>query len=130
MKHYYFNNVELHGLPDPFKGVSPMTDARFVSLGGTITDDGQPTPEEKFLSGLDDYLKELEKQAREKYALNITVAEFKQAAATMMSGELVQWAKSKGVPDAMIESVRADILVMIADASRLGMSWGDIFPKN
>ena len=42
MKHYFDeNHVELPGLPDPWKGVSPMTDDRFVALGGTITDDGE-----------------------------------------------------------------------------------------
>ena len=44
MKHYFFNEVELPNLPDPFRGASPMTDERFVELGGTITDDGLPSP--------------------------------------------------------------------------------------
>ena len=62
-------------------------------------------------------------------ALDITVKEFKEAAATKMSSELITWAKGKGVPDAMIELVRPQILTFIADASRLGLTWGDIFKK-
>ena len=44
MKHYLYNNIELPGLPDPWRGISPMTDERFTANGGTITDDGLPTP--------------------------------------------------------------------------------------
>ena len=44
MKHYFDENgIELPGLPDPWKKVSPMTEARFIELGGTITDDGEPS---------------------------------------------------------------------------------------
>jgi hypothetical protein len=122
---YTLNGKTTDYLPDPCNGVSPMTDERFVEMGGTI----EKGPQEFFLEGLDAYLDELEKEAREHYAISITKAEFKQAAATKMSGELVAWAKGKGVPDKMIEDVRADILVMIADASRIGLTWNDIFPK-
>ena len=133
MKTYTIGGKTYNEIPDPLElegaYYSPMTEARFVALGGTIQDDGELTPKEKFLSGLGTYLEALEKKAREEYALNITVSEFKQAAATMMSAELIAWAKGKGVPDKMIEDVRADILVMIADASRLGLTWADIFPE-
>ena len=48
MKHYIFNSVSYDTLPDPLHTeegeVSPMTDERFVALGGSIEDDGQPTP--------------------------------------------------------------------------------------
>lgn len=137
MKHYtYKGKTFTNDIPDPLDGVSPLhlkdgsvNEARFKSMGGTITDDGEPTPQEKFFSNLNDYLEELEKEAREKYAVNITVDEFKQAAATMLSGDLIAWAKIKGVPDNMIESARNDILTKTADASRLGLTWNDIFPK-
>lgn len=132
MKHYTINGKTYDILPDPLHlnggEVSPMSEELFVQLGGTITDDGEPTPEEKFFTALNDYLEELEKQA-EALALDITVAEFKEAAATKMSSELITWAKGKGVPDAMIELVRPQILTFIADASRLGLTWGDIFKK-
>lgn len=48
MKHYVFSGITYDTLPDPLKTdageVSPMTDERFVALGGTIEDDGEPTP--------------------------------------------------------------------------------------
>lgn len=128
MKSYTFENVTYNKLPDPCKGVSPMTEARFVALGGTITDDGEPTPQDKFLAALDSYLDDLEAEA-ERLALDISIDEFKAAAGSMMSSELIAWAKSKQVPDSMIDAVRPQILTYIADASRLGMTWNDIFPK-
>lgn len=121
---YIFNGKTYDKRPDPFMGCSPMTDELFVRMGGTI----EKGPQEQFLESLGAYLDELEKQA-EALALDISVDEFKQAAATMMSGDLIAWAKEKGVPDSMIEAVRNDILVMIADASRIGLTWADIFPK-
>lgn len=44
MKHYTIDGKMTDYLPDPCKGVSPMTDERFVQLGGTIEDDGKPSP--------------------------------------------------------------------------------------
>lgn len=105
-----------------------MTEKLFKQLGGTIEDDGKPTPEEKFFSALNAYLNDLEAEAQ-RLALDITIDEFKAAAGSMMSSELIAWAKSKGVPDEMIDIVRPQILTFIADASRLGMTWADIFPK-
>ena len=48
MKHYTYNGKTTDTLPDPCAGCSPMTESLFVELGGTITDDGEPTPEESF----------------------------------------------------------------------------------
>ena len=47
MKHYTIDGKTCDKLPDPCHGVSPMTEERFIALGGTITDDGEPTPEER-----------------------------------------------------------------------------------
>ena len=48
MKKYTYNNVTTDYLPDPLKTaggeVSPMSEKLFVQLGGTIEDDGLPTP--------------------------------------------------------------------------------------
>ena len=44
MKHYTIDGKTTDYLPDPCRGISPMTEERFVQMGGTITDDGQPTP--------------------------------------------------------------------------------------
>ncbi len=52
MKQYEFEGKTYDRLPDPLKTgagmVSPMTEQRFLALGGTINDDGSPTPEEDF----------------------------------------------------------------------------------
>ena len=132
MKTYIFNGKTYDYLPDPLKtaegDVSPMSEKLFVQLGGTITDDGQPTPERKFFAALNGYLAELEQQA-EALALDISIDEFKRAAGSMMSSELIAWARGKQVPDSMIDAVRPQILTFIADASRLGLTWNDIFPK-
>jgi hypothetical protein len=132
MKHYIFNGKTYDTLPDPLHTeageVSPMTEKLFKQLGGTIEDDGQPTPEQQFFSALNAYLNDLEAEA-ERLALDISIDEFKAAAGSMMSSELIEWAKSKQVPDSMIDAVRPQILTFIADASRLGMTWSDIFPK-
>jgi len=132
MKHYTFDGKTYDRLPDPLKTaggeVSPMSEKLFKQLGGEIHDDGQPTPEEKFFAALNAYLNELEAEA-ERLALDISIDEFKAAAGSMMSSELIAWARSKQVPDTMINAVRPQILTFIADASRLGMTWGDIFPK-
>ena len=44
MKHYFYNGTEYATLPDPFEGVSPMTEARFVEMGGTIGEAQTITP--------------------------------------------------------------------------------------
>ena len=127
--HYFFDGIEYATLPDPFEGVSPMTEERFVEMGGEIKEAEHLTTQEQFLVGLDEYLDTIEEQAKA-LGLTITKEDFKVAAATMMSSDLIAWAKSKEVPNSMIESVRNDILVMIADASRIGMTWADIFPAS
>lgn len=56
MKHYYdTNGNEFPAPPDPFRGRSPMRkpdgsydDEAFVQMGGAITEDGEPSPEEEF----------------------------------------------------------------------------------
>ena len=48
MNLYSFNGQTFKSLPDPFLNRSPMTDELFVELGSTITDDGNPTPEQEF----------------------------------------------------------------------------------
>ena len=40
MKHYTIDGKTTDYLPDPCRGISPMTEERFVQMGGTITDDG------------------------------------------------------------------------------------------
>ena len=52
MKIYTFDGETFNKLPGMLKTdsgtVSPVTGELFLQLGGTITDDGEPTPEEAF----------------------------------------------------------------------------------
>lgn len=136
MKHYFdTNGKELERVPDPFHGASPMykkdgsvDEVKFKAMGGTIAEDSEKSPKEKFFGALNDYLDELEEQA-EDLALHITKEDFVAAAGSMLSSELVAWATDKGVPDEMIKKAREQILTFVADASRLGMTWNDIVPK-
>jgi len=50
MNIYEYEGETFKTLPDPFLNMSPMTDELFIELGGTITDDGNPSPEQEFES--------------------------------------------------------------------------------
>ena len=129
MKHYFDEyGKELPDPPDPFQGRSPMhnpdgsyNDDAFRELGGTITDDGEPTPQERVLAELNGALAELSEQVP-----GVTVAEFKQAATTLYSAGLIAWAKSKEVPDEIIDAARSRIVEIMADALRIGMTWDEL----
>jgi hypothetical protein len=98
-----------------------MTEERFVALGGVIEDDGQPTPEERVYAELNGALAELAKEVP-----GVTIAEFKEAAATLYSAGLIAWAKSKSVPDEIIDAARSRIVEIMADALRIGMTWNEL----
>ena len=126
MKHYFFNGHEFSRIPDPItlkngSNVSPVTEAVFRALGGTITDDGLPTPQERVSSELNSALAELADQVP-----GVTIAEFKEAARTLYSAGLIAWAKSKGVPDTVIDAARSRIVEIMADALRIGMNWAEL----
>ena len=121
MKYYTINGRTTDYLPDPCNGASPMTDERFVLLGGTITDDGEPTPYERVCAELNVALSELAEQVP-----TVTIAEFKQAASTLYSAGLIAWAKSKSVPDVVIDAARSRIVEIMADALRIGMTWDEL----
>lgn len=131
MKTYTFEGVTYTELPKKLKlsngdTVSPVTEFIFQSLGGVINDDGQPTPAEAFKVGIETYLETLEAQMTE-LGLHITVAEFKEAARTKLSTDLIAWAKGKNVPDEVIDVARQKIIELTADGSRLGLTWNDLF---
>lgn len=131
MKTYTFEGVTYTELPKKLKlsngdTVSPVTEFIFQSLGGVINDDGKPTPAEAFKAGIETYLETLEAQVTE-LGLHITVAEFKEAARTKLSTDLIAWAKGKNVPDEVIAVARQKIIELTADGSRLGLTWNDLF---
>ena len=121
MKHFFDNGTELPGLPDPFMGASPMTEERFVALGGTITDDGEPSPKEAVIASLNTLLLGLAEQIE-----GITIAEFKAAAQTMHSGDLIAYARAQGIDEEVIAEARSRIVEIMADALREGLSWAEL----
>jgi hypothetical protein len=121
MKHYTIDGKTTDYLPDPCQGVSPMTEARFVSLGGTIEDDGQLTPEERVCEEFADLIEDLASKTDK-----ITPEEFLQAAANGISSNLIDFARERGVPEAVITEGRTRVVEIMADAMRFGMTWAEL----
>jgi len=121
MKHYTIDEKTTDYLPDPCKGVSPMTDARFLALGGTITDDGEPTPQERVCASFAALIADLAQKTDK-----ITPEEFLQAAQNGISSDLIAFARERGVPEEVIAEGRARIVEIMADALRFGVSWTDL----
>lgn len=126
MKHYIFGNQRFEELPGLLRladgsTVSPVTEETFAVYGGIIADDGEPTPKEAVLASLNTLLHELAEQID-----GITVAEFKAAAQTMHSGELVAYARQKGVSEEIIASARVRVMEIMADALREGVTWAEL----
>ncbi len=125
MKHYMFEGKTFDRLPDPLKTaggmISPMNEALFVSLGGTIADDGELLPRDRVRTAFADLIADL---ARRTDA--ITPAEFLAAARNGISGELISLARSRGVSEDVIAEGRARIVEILADALRFGMTWAEL----
>ena len=126
MKHYIFGNQSFEKLPGLLRladgsTISPVTEETFAAYGGVITDDGEPTPKEAVIASLNNLLHELAEQAQ-----GITVAEFKAAASAMHSGELVAFAREKGVSEEIIASARLRVMEIMADALREGVTWAEL----
>ena len=130
MKYYTYNGVTTTELPKilrtPTSTISPVSEEEFVKQGGVITEDEKLTPKEAFMHTIGTYLEALEEELHDA-GIVITVDEFKEAARTKMSTDLIDWARDKHVPEEMIVTVRQKMLELIADASRLGLTWDDIF---
>ena len=124
MKYYDGNPV----MPDPYKGVSPMrypdgtpNEARFVALGGVITEDETLNPKERVRAAFADLIADLAKQTD-----RITPAEFLAAAGTGISSDLIAFVRERGVPEEVIAEGRARIVEIMADALRFGMTWNEL----
>ena len=121
MKHYTIDNITTDYLPDPCRGASPVSEELFVQLGGTIEDDGQPTPEERVCASFSELIVDLASKTDK-----ITPAEFLAAAARGISADLIDFARERGVPEELIVEGRTRIVEIMADALRFGMSWADL----
>ena len=121
MKHYTIDNKTYDALPDPCNGVSPMTEERFVQLGGTIEDDGEPTPERRVCEEFSDLIEDLASKTDK-----ITPEEFLQATQNGISSDLIAFARERGVPEDVIAEGRSRIVEVMADALRFGVTWADL----
>ena len=126
MKRYTIGGRTFEKLPGSLRladgsTVSPITEDAFVAYGGVITDDGEPTPKEAVVASLNDLLHELGEQVD-----GVTVAEFRAAASVLHSGELVAFAREKGVSEEIIASARIRIVEILADALREGVTWAEL----
>ena len=129
MKHYFdTDGHEFQTPPDPFHGRSPMhkpngsyNDDAFRAMGGTITDDGEPTPEEAVCSEFAELIQDLASKTDK-----ITPKEFLAAAANGISSNLITLARSKGVSEDVIAEGRTRIVEIMADAMRFGMTWTEL----
>ena len=121
MKHYTIDNKTTDFLPDPCKGVSPMTDERFVALGGTITEDGELSPKERVCGAFADLIADLSQKTDK-----ITPEEFLAAMQNGISSDLIAFARSRGVPEEVIAEGRARIVEIMADALRFGVTWAEL----
>ena len=121
MKHYTIDGKTTDYLPDPCRGISPMTEERFVQMGGTITDDGTPTPKERVCRAFAALIADLANKTD-----RITPEEFLQAARNGISSDLIAFARDRGVPEDVIAEGRARIVEIMADALRFGVFWTDL----
>ncbi len=121
MKYFTIDGKTYNKLPDPCNGVSPMTEERFVALGGTITDDGEPTQEERVRGAFTDLIADLASKTDK-----ITPEEFLRKAQNGISSDLITFARERGVPEEVIAEGRARTVEIMADALRFGMSWADL----
>lgn len=125
MKTYTINGVTYNALPDPViiegAAYSPMTEERFVALGGTITDDGDPTPQERVCASFAALITDLAQKTDK-----ITPEEFLAAAQNGISSDLIAFARERGVPEDVIAEGRARIVEIMTDAHRFGMEWSEL----
>ena len=121
MKFFEIDGKTYNKLPDPCKRVSPMTEERFVALGGEIEDDGEPTPEQRVCGECAELIADLASKTDK-----ITPEEFLQAAANGISSNLIDFARERGVPEAVITEGRTRIVEIMADAMRFGMTWAEL----
>ena len=125
MTYYNYNGKTTDTLPDPLKTeqgeISPVTEALFVQLGGTITDDGEPAPKERVCAAFADLIADLAGKTDK-----ITPAEFLAAAQNGISSDLIAFARDRGVPEDVIAEGRGRIVEIMADALRFGIPWAEL----
>ena len=121
MKHYTIDNKTTDYLPDPCKGASPVSEELFIQLGGTIEDDGEPTPKERVCASFAALIADLAEKTDK-----ITPEEFLAAAQNGISADLIDFSRERGVPEAVITEGRTRIVEILEDAHRFGTNWAEL----
>ena len=127
MKTYHFNGETFTErpntvvFPDGHKITAISSDAIFEAIGGTITDDGEPTPKQRVCNSFRDLIIELAGMTDK-----ITPAEFLAAAQNGISADLIALAEEKQVDKDTIDYGRKRITEIMADAMRFGMTWNEL----
>lgn len=125
MKTYTINGQTYDYIPDPLSigdiTYSPVTEALFREFGGTITDDGEPTPKERVCASFASLIADLAQKTDK-----VTPEEFLSAAQNGISSELIAFAREREVPEEVIAEGRSRIVEIMADAMRFGMTWAEL----
>ena len=121
MKHYTIDGKTYDKLPDPCRGVSPMTEQRFRDMGGLIMVDGELSPKERVYNEFTALIADLASKTDK-----ITPEEFLAAAANGISSNLIDFAREREVPEEVITEGRTRIVEIMADAMRFGMTWNEL----
>lgn len=114
---FKINGKTFDKLPDPCNGVSPMTNERFVQMGGTI----EPGPQERVCDSFAALIADLAQKTDK-----ITPEEFLAAAQNGISSDLIAFARSREVPEEVIAEGRSRIVEIMADALRFGVTWAEL----
>ena len=121
---YIFNGIEYDECPRKLEladgtAVSPVNEALFVELGGTISN--ELTPKERVKASFAALIADLAQQTN-----LITPAEFLAAAQNGISSDLITFAREREVPEEIIAEGRSRIVEIMADALRFGVTWADL----
>ena len=121
---YIFNGIEYDECPKKLEladgtAVSPVNEALFVALGGTITN--ELTPKERIRTAFASLVADLAQKTDK-----ITPEEFLAAARSGISSDLIAFARERGVPEEVIAEGRARIVEIMSDAMRFGMTWTEL----
>ena len=121
---YIFNGIEYDECPKIVKladgsTVSPVNEALFRELGGTITN--ELTPKERIRTAFASLVADLAQKTDK-----ITPEEFLAAAQNGISSDLIAFAREREVPENVIAEGRSRIVEIMADAMRFGMTWADL----
>ena len=121
---YIFNGIEYDECPKIVKladgsTVSPVNEALFRELGGTITN--ELTPKERIRTAFASLVADLAQKTDK-----ITPEEFLAAAQNGISSDLIAFAREREVPENVIAEGRSRIVEIMADAMRFGMTWNEL----